>query len=117
MDRRAGSHHGLVLHLAGPATPAAEPPRTPRDASGARAFLVVGSGTGEFTLVRELQTSQGYQSASSPALHFGLGAATRYEHLAVRWPSGALTELPAGSADRALWIEEGRGIVREESLK
>ncbi len=117
MDRMAGSHHGLVLHLAGPATPAAEPPRTPRDASGARAFLVVGSGTGEFTLVRELQTSQGYQSASSPALHFGLGAATRYEHLAVRWPSGALTELPAGSADRALWIEEGRGIVREESLK
>jgi hypothetical protein len=116
MDRMARSNHGLVLHLSGPATPSAEPPRTPRDASGARAFLVVGEGAEEFTLMRELQTSQGYQSASSPALHFGLGSSMRYEHLAVRWPSGALTELPAGSADRALWIEEGRGVVREEPL-
>ena len=117
MNRMAGSPHGLVLHLSGPETPAPGAPRTPRDASGARAFVVIEQGGEEVTLVRELQTSQGYQSASSPALHFGLGAAEGYEHLAVRWPSGALTELPPGTADRALWIEEGRGLVREEPLR
>ncbi|HIG12595.1 MAG: CRTAC1 family protein [bacterium] len=106
----------LVVHLAGPRTPRGDKPRTPRDASGARVILVLGEGPREIGLLREVQTSVGYQSASSPALYFGLGSLEGYSSLRVEWPSGARTELPAGAAGRSLWIEEGRGLVREEEL-
>ncbi|MCB9914302.1 MAG: CRTAC1 family protein [Planctomycetes bacterium] len=115
IDRFRGGHR-LVLHLAGPEAPSPHAPRTPRDASGARVVLVAGQGAGEFGQLREVQTAQGYQSASSPALCFGLGDEARYAKLVVRWPSGAVEELDGGAADRALWIEEGRGVVRAEAL-
>jgi hypothetical protein len=79
-------------------------------------ILVLGEGPREIGLLREVQTSVGYQSASSPALYFGLGSLEGYSSLRVEWPSGARTELPAGAAGRSLWIEEGRGLVREEEL-
>lgn len=113
---RLGRGHRLVVHLAGPDEVPHAGPRTPRDASGARVVLVSGTGAQELGQLRELQTSEGYQSASSPELYFGLDEAARFERLVVRWPSGAVTELAGGAADRALWIVEGRGLVREEAL-
>lgn len=110
--------HRLTLQLSGAPLPAGKPAagerRTPRDAMGTRVVLVVGEGTQEFALRREVQTCQGYQSASSSSLHFGLGSAESYGQLRIQWPSGKVTELPSGPADRTLHIEEGRGIVREE---
>ena len=44
-----------------------------------------------------------YQSASDPRLHFGLGDATRIDHVEVRWPSGSVNrhaDLPADARYR-----------------
>lgn len=117
MNRLGGASRRLVLALAGPAEVAPRPPRTPRDATGARALVEVGEGAARFGLVSELYTCAGYQSASSPHLHFGLGEHERYAAITIRWPSGRVEELPGGPANRRLWIEEGRGIVRAEELR
>ena len=37
------------------------------------------------------QLTRGYQSAVSPALHFGVGPATELDAVTVRWPDGATT--------------------------
>jgi hypothetical protein len=39
-------------------------------------------------------------------LHFGLGAATRADSIAVRWPSGEKTVLRDVTADRVVTISE-----------
>ncbi|MBM3978359.1 MAG: CRTAC1 family protein [Planctomycetes bacterium] len=65
---------------------------------------------------RQLHPCGSYQSCSAPELFFGLGALARYDALELRWPSGRVERLGGGAADRRLWIEEGRGIVREEPL-
>jgi len=88
--------------------------RTPRDGTGARVAVVIGEAEAAFALLKERQTAQGYQSASSPVLHFGLGATERFTELRVQWPSGAETVLPGGAANRTLYIDEARGLVREE---
>lgn len=38
---------------------------------------------------RELTSSRGFQSSSTPIIHFGLGTITRIDSLAVIWPDGA----------------------------
>jgi enediyne biosynthesis protein E4 len=90
--------------------------RTPRDGHGARAVLVATGPAGPFAQTAEVQTSCGYQSASTPWLHFGLGDATRFDELRVLWPSGRVEVLPGGTAGRRLWLREGEGLVREEAL-
>lgn len=120
MNRTGGEHHRLEVRLRGPARNLDAPtPRTPTDARGAQVIVAPppDSEGGEVrALLREVQTAVGYQSASTPWLHFGLGDATTYDAIYVRWPSGRVLELPAGPSDRRLWIEEGRGLVREEKL-
>jgi enediyne biosynthesis protein E4 len=109
-------NHRLLVTLEGPASSSSER-RTTRDAMGARVVVVVEHGTSEFALIKELQTCQGYQSSSSPVLHFGLGDANEYKSMKVLWPSGEVTELPAGPADRTLHIVEGQGISKVEEWK
>jgi enediyne biosynthesis protein E4 len=120
MNRTGDGNHRLALKLSGPPTSG---PRdrtrryTPRDAMGARVTVVLGGEAEPFALIREVQTSQGYQSASSSTLHFGLGEYDEYDSILVQWPSGELTELPGGPVDRTLFIEEGKGIVKSEEWK
>jgi hypothetical protein len=59
----------------------------------------------------ETRRAVGFQSSSTPWLHFGLGTSTRYESLIIRWPSGAVERLPGGPANRALTVREGSGIL------
>ena len=106
----------LCLRLLGPKEATHSTPRTPRDGTGARCVLVVGTGLKQHALLAETFTAAGYQSASSPWLHFGLGQESNYQSLQVSWPSGATLQLPAGPANRRLWIREGQGIIREESF-
>jgi hypothetical protein len=113
-------NHRLVVALSAPdpRTVTGEGPRTPRDATGARVMVELEEpGGARFALLRELYTTCGYQSASSPRLSFGLGEASSYRALIVRWPSGRVEELPGGDADRVLFVEEGRGVVREEAFR
>jgi hypothetical protein len=62
-------------------------------------------------MVREVDGGNGYASASSLRLHFGLGSATRVERLEIRWPSGLVEHVDPPQVNRALTLEEGRGVV------
>lgn len=117
MNRTGRGNARIALRLLGPEIPTETAPRTPRDGHGAKAILVVGTGADEHALLAEVQTAAGFQSASTPWLHFGLGAARRYEKLIVRWPSGRVEELPGGEAGARITVREGRGVVAREAFR
>jgi len=122
MNRGSRGTHRLAIRCLGPlrgeAVEGAAVGRTPTDGMGARVTVVPRTDEGEAPpLVAEVQTTVGYQSASTPWLHFGLGAANGYAELRVAWPSGRVETLPAGPADRRLTIREGRGVIAEERLR
>jgi hypothetical protein len=111
----------LVVRCRGPKRGAGEAGpngRTPADGAGARVLVVptVAPPQHEFALLGQVETAVGYQSASTPWLHFGFGTCEHYTSLRVLWPSGRVEELGPGAAGRRLVIEEGRGIVAEERL-
>ncbi|MBI5365106.1 MAG: CRTAC1 family protein [Planctomycetes bacterium] len=111
MNRLGRGNHRLSVRCLGPRARKAAAPRTPADGTGARVAVDVQEGGTEHALLREAQTAQGYQSASSPWLDFGLGASTGYASIRIAWPSGRVEELPAGPADRRLVVREGEGVV------
>ena len=91
--------------------------RTPADGIGTRAVLVFVDADGtERALLREVQTARGYQSSSSPWLHFGLGDIESFRSLTLLWPSGRVETVPGGPANRRLTVREGSGLVLEEAL-
>lgn len=116
INRMREWNHRLSVRLLG-ASQATGARRTPADGMGARAVLVVGSGEEEHALLAEVQTACGYQSASSPWLHFGLNKEPRYRSLRILWPSGKVENLPGGNAGRRLTIREGEGVVKEEGFR
>ena len=116
MNRLGQENKRLCVRLLGPQSPTERAPRTPRDGTGARCVLVLGEGAQQHALLSESFTAEGYQSASSPWLHFGLGERASYTALRITWPSGQTEELGSGSANRRLWVREGEGIIREEAL-
>ena len=79
-----------------------------RTAIGAR----VDVRSGDRTQSQEVQSQTSYYSVNDFRLHFGLGAALEADRLTVRWPSGRRETLRSVPADRVVYIEEGRGIVR-----
>ena len=79
-----------------------------RTAIGAR----VDVRSGDRTQSQEVQSQTSYYSVNDFRLHFGLGAALEADRLTVRWPSGKRETLRSVPADRVVYIEEGRGIVR-----
>jgi hypothetical protein len=120
MNRGSGTHR-LEVRCSAPveSAPDAGPPgpRTCVDAIGTRVVVVVVEDGVEVGLLAEVGTSVGYQSASSPWLHFGLGRARDYSALIVQWPSGRSERMPGGVAGRRLFLQEGSGIVGEEGLR
>jgi hypothetical protein len=70
--------------------------KSPRDPAGARVTVTAGG----ITRTRELHLGDSFASSSEPVLRIGLGAATVAERVVVRWPSGAVVELPHLGADR-----------------
>jgi len=114
INRWNPSARRVELRLAGSGKEGPGARRTPADAMGTRVELVR---TPPLTpLVAQVQTSSGFQSASSPFVHFGLGVDERFEAILIFWPSGLEEEIPGGASRRRLWIREGEGIVREEEL-
>ncbi|MBL8861461.1 MAG: CRTAC1 family protein [Planctomycetes bacterium] len=117
MNRTPGAAARLAVRLLGPVTPSERAPRTPRDGRGATAIVVVGRGAQEHALLAETQTAAGFQSSSTPWLHFGLGRAQRYERLIVRWPSGRVDEFQGGAANARIVVREGAGVVAREAWR
>jgi hypothetical protein len=98
-NRTAGGHW-LVIQLEGT--------RSNRDAVGARVTVTAGG---------RRQTAWrfgggSYQSASSPRLHFGLGAADAAEELEVTWPSGTVERFGRLAADAGYRLREGEGVPK-----
>jgi len=90
----------LLVHLVGG-------PKGNRDAVGARASVFVG----KRRLSGEVQTGTSYLSQHDSRLHFGLGDATAYQRIDVRWPSGERETFPGGAADRVVVLKQGAGAA------
>ena len=71
-------------------------------AIGAKVYLTIGE---SYQMV-EHQLVRGYQSSSSPIIHFGLGSATSVDEVRVVWPSGKQTILSDVKADQQLVIDD-----------
>lgn len=120
MNRMGAGNHRLAIRCIGDpklAGPNGSLARSSTDALGARVIVVAGSGDKEAAWLAEVETAVGYQSASTPWLHFGLGAHREYTHVRVQWPSGRVDDLPRGAADRRLVVREGQGLVSSEAFR
>ena len=80
-------------------------PTGPRDAHGAVVTVAAASGTRS----RLVQPGTGYFSSHDPRAHFGLGAATAYDSILVRWPDGTTERFAGGTADRRVDLVRGTG--------
>ncbi len=80
-------------------------PRWNRDALGAEVTVTA---AGQRRL-RVVASAESYLSASSPIAHFGLGAATAFDSVEVKWPDGLLEHFSGGAADRLLPLRRGEG--------
>jgi tetratricopeptide (TPR) repeat protein len=91
------SGHSITLQLEG------APPRSNRDAVGARLTLVAGGRR----QVAERIGGSSYLSANDHRLHFGLGDSSHVESIEVRWPSGRVDRYTDLAADRGYRLREG----------
>jgi hypothetical protein len=74
---------------------------------GAQVLVQVG---GEW-LLREVNSVSSYLSSNDARAHFGLGDASRYDALRVRWPGGKVESFPGGPADCEVTIERDQGTT------
>jgi hypothetical protein len=96
-----GRNHRLRVTLAGTASN--------RDAIGSTVRVLREQGA---PLSRMVRTGSSYLSQSELPLTFGLGAATKVTGLEITWPNGKTERVAGLDADQAVFIEEGRGVVR-----
>ncbi len=73
-------------------------------ATGARVTITTEAGV----QLRELFPNRGYLSSGPRELHFGLGATTQVQSVSVRWPDGAVEELPKVPANQVLTLYHHR---------
>ncbi len=99
LNETRNNNHWITLHLVGT--------KSNRMAIGARVTVT----TGNIKQVDEVRAGGSYLSTSDPRLHFGLGSATAFDRIEVRWPSGLLEQFPRGSSDRFMSLVEGSGIA------
>lgn len=93
-NRTATRHHHLVVRLVGT--------RSARDAIGAIVTVRAGSQTQR----QQLVAGDGYMASNERALFFGLGTATKVEHIEVQWPSGSQSTVTSPTVDGEVWIVE-----------
>jgi enediyne biosynthesis protein E4 len=98
------SGHWIALRLIGDVSK-----KSPRDATGATAYLTAGK-------IRQRQdviSGASYSSQNDLRLHFGLGAATSIDKLEIKWPGGALETISVNGCDRVLTVTEGKGAANK----
>jgi enediyne biosynthesis protein E4 len=92
-------NHWITLKLVGG-------PKSPRDAVGAKVFLTAGG----FRQRADVISGGSYGSSSDPRVHFGLGSATKVDHIEIDWPSGAKESVSVPAIDRIWTVTEGNGV-------
>jgi hypothetical protein len=98
---QTGERHWLSVKLVGTSSN--------RSAIGARVSLVATDGV----QVQEVRGGGSYYSQSDFRLHFGLGPATSFERLEVRWPNGREETWTALAIDKSHTLKEGSGKERK----
>ena len=96
------ANHWLEMRLVGDVAK-----KSPRDATGAIAYLTVGKMRERADVV----SGAGYASQNDSRLHFGLGAATKVDKLEVVWPDGAREAFDVQGVDQVLTLTEGKGRI------
>lgn len=81
-----------------------------RDGLGARIEIKANDLSG----MREVRANSGFESASDPRAHFGLGKAAQVDRIVVHWPSGKVDAIEHQAADQFLTIKEGEGLVASQ---
>ncbi len=81
-----------------------------RNAIGARVTVVAGGRQ----FVDEVRGGGSYYAQNDFRLHFGIGSASRVEHVVVRWPAGAEEVFSVDGVDRLVTLTEGRGTPRPQ---
>ncbi len=94
-----GSNHWAQLLLQGT--------KSNRAAIGAMATLY----NGGRVQTRAVLSQSSFVSHNDLRLHFGLGEATKFDKVIIRWPSGAEEEFPGGGADARYLLVEGSGVM------
>ncbi len=83
-----------------------------RDGIGARVSILAGNRK----QIDEVRSGGSYLSQSDLCLHFGLGEAVVVDLVEVRWPSGVVDQMKNVPVNRRIFIEEGKGLLREIRL-
>lgn len=95
-ENRFPRKHSLTVSLRGS--------RSNRQGIGARLTAQVGSQQ----RVRELYPHNTFRSQTPNQVHFGLGDSVRVDRFVIRWPSGAVQEIPDVKADQHIIVHEER---------
>lgn len=74
---------------------------------GARASVLVRTGSGRRWMHRWLDASTGYAGQNEPMIHFGLGNERRVDSLVVAWPSGVVDRYGIFNAGQTVRLREG----------
>ncbi len=69
---------------------------------------VTAKGRMQFQTIR---SEQSYLSSSAAVGMFGLGSATEYDKLEVKWPNGTMEAFPGGAANRKVVVRPGEGKI------
>ena len=84
-----------------------------RLAVGARIKVTAGG----ITQTDEIHSGGSYLSQNDLRLHFGLGSATKIDHVEIFWPSGKTETLAALAADQFYSVLEGSSIVAAARIR
>ncbi len=63
------------------------------------------------TQFQTIRSEQSYLSSSAAVGMFGLGIATEYDKLEVKWPNGTMEAFPGGAANRKVVVRPGEGKI------
>jgi len=98
----AGQGHWLTLKLIGDVAK-----KTPKDAIGSKVFVTVGGLRQRFGII----SGGSYASQSDQRIHIGLGSATKVDKLEIMWSNGETEVIVIPAIDRAITIQQGKGIL------
>ena len=86
--------------------------KTNRAAIGSRVTIEAGKSR----QIQEVRSGGSFCSQNDLRLHFGMGSASQVERMEVQWLSGAKEILRGVQVNRFITIEEGKGIIAQETF-